>query len=451
MGDSTPTQTEKIASEKSIQEAFPLLAKALSIKGDSIVGFTPEQFEALKNYEQQKLDKLTENFGIAIKDSLTKLAESLKAPAPVPSSKVEAATPTAVKSVNKETYDSAISWLKVHDSPSRKFTLDKNEYLRSMGYVVAEDGNILGRSATVKATEAITTATQPLNYDRDAIFVPGGQLPLPVRQFVRVKPTGNGNGTVAFYTGTNATYGAITEGSAPSEDSITITQVTGSPTTRGTFLKVKYSWLEDNPFSIVDYLAQASMKAAIDAETTEILSTLVSAATNATGQWFNGNSGATITAGAGTSGNDDTSGMTLTITGVSKAKNALDVDGYGPQGPYVFAVHPKNLNELIISSGISTFVQQGMPEITRNGIMSGLLGVNLAMYDQVYARTNTTNNTYQNVMFVPQQAFALGVGREVTVKAEEHSELQQVYWTSTHRIVAKVLDNNAWCRVSCAQ
>ena len=196
-------------------------------------------------------------------------------------------------------------------------------------------------------------------------------------------------------------------------------------------------------------MAMASMKAAIDAENTEVFTTLCAAATNATSQWLNGNSGAVITAGAGTSGNDDTSGMTLTLTGVSKGKNALDVQGYG--GGYVFALHPKNYNELIIASGISTLAQQGAPNITLSGQASQLLGVNLAVYDQVAAQDNTTNDTYQNIMFVPQQAFALGVGREVTVQAEPHSELQQIYWTSTHRIVSKVLDNKAWVRISCAQ
>ena len=70
---------------------------------------------------------------------------------------------------------------------------------------------------------------------------------------------------------------------------------------------------------------------------------------------------------------------------------------------------------------------------------------------QVAAQDNTTNDTYQNVMFVSQQAFGLASAREVTIKAEEHSELQQLYWTATHRIAAKVLDNKAWVRVSCAQ
>ena len=440
----------KKVDEKAIKEAFPALAKALEIKGDSIVGFTPEQFETLKNQEQQRLDKLTEAFGITIKDSLTKLAETLK-PA-TPSSKVatEAADKIA-KKVNREAVESIGKWMKEGTDKHipKHFVLDKNEYLRSLGYVVNEDGAILGRSVGVKATEAITTATMPINYDKDAIFIPGGQLTVPARQFFRVKPTGQGNGTVAFYTATNMSYGAITEGSAPSEDSVTISQVTGSPTTRGTFVKVKYSWLEDNPFSMPEFLASAAMKAAIDAENTEVFSTLVAAATNATNQWFNGNTGAVITAGAGTSGNDDISGMTLTLTGVSKGKNALDVQGYG--GGYVFAVHPKNYNELIISSGISTLVQQGVPNITLSGVASTLLGVQLGVYDQMAAQDNTTNDTYQNVMFVPQQAFALGVGREVTVKAEEHSELQQLYWTSTHRIVSKVLDNKAWCRISCAQ
>lgn len=440
MVDNTPTQAEKIASEEELKKAFPKLAGALF--GDKIVGYTPEQFETLKNFEQKQLE--------ALNSLITKVATPAPAVTPEPSSKVEAVAP--IKSKNREAIESYAAWAKTAEPGAiRSMKLDKNEYLRSQGFVVSEDGAILGRTAGVKGTEAITTATMPINYDRDAIFIPGGQLSIPARQFFRVKPTGQGSGTVAWYSGTNASFGAITEGSAPSEDTITIAQVTGSPTTRGSFVKIKYSWLEDNPFSIPEYMAMASMKAAIDAENSEVLSTLVSAATPATSQWFNGNSGATFTSAAGNSGNDDTAGMTLTLTGVSKAKNALDVQGYGNQGPYIFAVHPKNFNELLISSGLATLASTGSPNIYLAGSLSQLLGVTIAVYDQVYAQDNTTNDTYQNVMFVNQQAFGLGVAREVTVKAEEHSELQQVFWTATHRIVGKVLDNKAYCRVSCAQ
>lgn len=442
MGNDSPTPTtqEKLKQEEEIKKAFPLLADALI--GNKIVGFTPEQFETLKNVEQQKLDGLAKAFGIEIKDSITKLAEALKVPvpAPTPSSKVEAA-PVAIKSVNKEAMTAAATWLKQGaDTGHKTFKLDKDEYLRSQGWLVDENSRILGHNS-----EALTTPTQPINYNRTPIFIPGGQLVIPIRPYVQVQPTGQGNGTVAFYTGTNATFGAINEGTAPSEDTITFAQVTASPTTRGTFIKVKYSTLEDNAFDAVNFLSMASMKASVDAEATEILDTIANAATPATGQWINANSGATL------SSSDDVSGMTLTLTGVSVAKKALDVQGYMPQAPYTFALHPKNYNELIIASGISTFVQQGMPEVTRSGLLAALLGVNLVQYDQVHAQTNTSNNTYRNVMFVNQQAFGLGVAREVTVKAEEHSELQQLYWTATHRIVGKVLDNNAIVRVSAAQ
>ena len=75
----------------------------------------------------------------------------------------------------------------------------------------------------------------------------------------------------------------------------------------------------------------------------------------------------------------------------------------------------------------------------------------LVQYDQVKAQANTTNATYRNIMFVPQQAAGLAVSRDLTIKAEEHSELQQLYYTSTHRIAGKIIDNKGWVRISCAQ
>lgn len=422
--------------------------KLPGVLSDRIVAFSPEQFDTMKNIEQKKIEALEKQLGVYqtnIEKLINQFSPQIAKTEAKPSSVVVDA-PKAI-SKNEAAAKSVSDWVKSVDNTGHKtFSLDKSEYLQNKGYQLNALGQIIGLK-----TEAFTVGTQPIEYRRNAIIIPGGQLAIPIRQYCNFVPL-SGADRAAWYTATTFAFGAITEGSEPSESASTFTQVTAVPTTRGSFIKIKYSTLEDNPFDPVSFANEVAMRAAVDGETTEVINTVTVAATPNTGHWINGNSGTAITAAAGTSGNDDVASMTLTLTGVSTAKNLLDVQGYANYGyPYVLGLHPKNYNELVISSGISTFAQQGIPEITRTGILQSLLGVQLVQYDQVYAMDNTTNDTYQNILFVPQQTYGLAAAREFTVKAEEHSELQQLYYTATHRIKASILDNKSWVRLSCKQ
>jgi hypothetical protein len=427
-----PTTQEKKESEKVIAEAFPNLAKALI--GERIVGFTAEQFDTLKNFEQKQIETLD-----AILKATSKVQASI-----TPS--VEVNDKPKATSRNAESIDAATNWIKGGMVGGHtKWVLDKEEFLSTYGYDNSTDG-MIGAGLVKKSTEAVTSGTQPIQYNRKSILLPGGRMAVPIRQFCNFERINGGADRAAWYTMDGFDFGSITEGTAPSEAAPTITQETAVPDTRGAFIKVKYSQIEDNPFPLVEALNQRALVASIENETTEVISTQFDAATMASGHWINGNTGATLSS-------DDVASMTLTITGVATAKKQLINAGYGGF-PMVFCVHPKNYMELVISSGIDKFTQQGVPEITRTGLLESLLGVQIVQTNKVKAQDNTTNDTYRNVMFVPGETFGLAASRDLTVKAEEHSELQQLYWTATHRIKGKVFDSggvDSAVRVSCAQ
>ncbi|NOJ28297.1 MAG: hypothetical protein DA330_09840, partial [Nitrososphaera sp.] len=389
-----PTQQELLQAEKIIKEQFPKLAPLLI--GSRVVPFTTEQFDAYcKNSEQKQIEYLEKQLGV-FKTTMEKVIETYTPKqAPTPSSAIGS---TATKSVNREALEGAAKWYKENSNSPYHLKMDKEEWLKSFGY----DPTVTATGQGWIKQEALTSGTQPLSYNRQVIRLPGGQMVVPIRQYCNYS-TISGADKGAWYTIGPVTYGAITEGTAPSEDSVTITQVLATPTTRGAFLKVKYSQIEDNPFPLLETLANLGMMAAVDNEGTEILDTAFNAATMDTGNWVNGNTGAAISS-------DDASGMTLTLTGLAYADAKLKSVGF-TQTP-VFAHHPTNFAQLLVSTGLATFVQQGMPEITRTGLMETLLGITMIRTDNIHAQDNTTNDTYRNVLFIPGVTFMLASSRD---------------------------------------
>jgi hypothetical protein len=443
---STQQMSEQTVTAPAKSEAANVKDKDAEVKvpgvlENRIVGFSPEQFDRLiKNSEQKQIEALEKALGV-FKTTTEKLIEQYtpKAPATATAIPVGDAKPTKEMlrtEALKNVADFVGRVLRREALTPISYKMDLHDFLAEHGY----DPDLDDRTKR-PAKEALTTGTNPINYVRRALVLPGGVTDMPIRQYTDYQVKGDGNAEVAWYTIDQFEFVSLSAGSAPSEASPTISQIKAAPGMKGAYLKLDYDKVEDNAFPLVAQLNELAQRAAIRAEGTEVLSTIADAVSLGTGQWFNGNTGSGISS-------DDTSGMTLTIDGVSAAKTALDVEGYGGEGPYVFAIHPKAYNELIVDSGIEVFTQQGIPEVTRTGMLQTLLGVQLMQCTQVKHKDNTTNDTYRNIMFVPGRSFALASGRELTIAVEPHSELSQFYWVPSHRIAGKCKDEASIARVS---
>jgi ribosomal protein L12E/L44/L45/RPP1/RPP2 len=401
--------------------------KVPGVLEDRLVTFTAEQFHELKNAEQKKMEALAKELGNIVKTPIEQLIERFapKSEVLTPSSMVDDSRQGGMKRESFDQIAGRIHALMARETNYVSWKLDKEQFMQEFGW----------KQPGEKKMEAVTM-TAPINYDRQIIAVPGGRFRVPLRQFTVVKQIKDAD-RFTFFTGDSFDFAAITEGTAPSDTTVTLTQVTATPATRGVLVKVNYSSTESAPADILEYINGRGLLAAIDDESADIMSvgTSISSPTN----WVNGNTGVAITA-------DTTFGTTntLTITGVAAARRLIDNQGDVPGGQ-VFITNPKAYYDLLISAGIDKLIQQGMPQIALTGVLEQLIGMRIVISKAAAGGDSTSK---RSLVVTPGQSMGLGVQRELMYEADRRNELQQIFVTPTQRIKSAMLDEKSTTRVS---
>ena len=392
--------------------------------------------EQYKNAQQVQLDKLTEAIG-ALKALPLSGAGSGQPSVPVSAG----AGGNAAESEAQAEFKRVTEWFsaakngKVRDLANIGWDIDKNAYLKRFGYPVEIDG------AYRKAREDVTYSAPPQAFVRKAFFLPGGRMKVPVRQYCDFVEL-NGEDRANWYTIGGVDFAAGTEGSNPfvSVSSQTITQKTATPALQGAFQKVKYTQIEDQPFDLVGTINMAFALGGIDAEATDLLSTVYGAVSPT--NWVKGSDGSTITT-------DDFSGVAMKRDGILAAKTKIMAQGYDTSpGNLVVFMNPKQYQELLLDTNITTFTQYAQPGVTSQGLLEMLYGVDIVIADQIQTVDRTTNDAARAVMAVKGQAFGMASARNIQMEASRRNELQQVYLTGTQRVKSVVLDETATCRIS---
>jgi hypothetical protein len=396
-----------------------------------------------KQFEQgirSVVDSISDHFKSIQQAQIEKLSEIIGAIKPktevAPSSMVDDSGTQA----KKESYNKVVEFFqKVKDSPKDvsfpavSWNVDKNEYLERWGYRI---------NSGASKTEAITINAGDAGqiFSKQILVVPGGRMKTPVRQYVNFSEIQNGSDRVHFYTIGAFDFGAITEGTEPTNVSQTVAKLTATPSVRGAVQRVGYSQMESTPFGLVDAINEAMALAAIDDEATDLLDTTYNAVSPT--NWVRADTGAQVTS-------DDVANITFKREGLLAAKRLIAQQGYDVSpGNLVLFLHPKAFQELMLDTNLTNFYQYTRPDITAVGALEQLYGVDIVVADQVRLQDNTTNDTYRNVMAVKGVAFGMGAARNVTVEAQRRNELQSVILSGTHRVKSVVIDEKASCRIS---
>lgn len=332
---------------------------------------------------------------------------------------------------------------KVKDSPKDSsfpavsWNVDKDRYLARWGYTLA--------TGSKKKTEAVTVSAGDMGqlFSKQVLVVPGGRMKTPVRQYCMYEDIPAGNDRAHFYTIGAFDFGAITEGTEPTNVSQTVSKKTATPSIRGAVQRIGYSQVENAPFGLVNAVNEAMVLAAIDDEATDLLTTTYDAETPT--NWVRADTGAAITS-------DDIASLTFKREGLLAAKRLIGQRGYDiSPGNLVLFIHPKAYQELMLDTNLNNFYQYARPDITATGVLERLYGVDIVVADQVKAQDNTTNDTYRNVLAVKGVAFGMASARNVAMEAQRRNEVQQVIVSGTHRVKSVVIDETASCRISSAQ
>lgn len=295
-----------------------------------------------------------------------------------------------------------------------------------------------------KLTEALSfSGTQSgIDYNTSAQMVPGGITDVPFRQFAEFKAIPKGENTARFFKHTMPSVLSQTAGTTATEASMSVTSVEVAPSTiSGVYLKIDTDDIEDNPYETVNVVANAASGVVTDFESTDALTTVSAEGTLTPGLWIRGDTGATITS-------SDIAANVFDETAVAVARQHFADQGYLKFGKPVGFLHPKQYRELITSSGISSYLQQGVPGITTTGNFAELYGVTLVETNAVEEKSNTTNDAYNAIFCIPQLSYGAASKRDVQIGFHDITEDNQIRMNVTWRYKSVVKDATSVVRAS---
>ena len=349
------------------------------------------------------------------------------------------------------------------DSGFSRWSINPTAYLESLqkGYInyahpdnvhapVADDSKMKGEGFT------ITGGDMPQIFSKLVYLIPGGRMKVPIRQFLDTQIIETAD-RFNWYTVNGFDFDDTTaEGTAPTTEAQTITKIQAVPTLTRALQIVNYSDIENAPFDLIEAFNRAVALGAIDAEAKEVLDTTyqatVTAGVDVNGvggfSWVNGNTGALITA-------DDVAGMTMTQESLYAAKREIDrKGGDSSPGNLVFFAHPKAIEELVLDTANDFFT--GSPPVgaplhsTALGILENRLGVDIVMSNRVAAQSNSTNDTYRNILAM-KGVIGLAVAADLQIEAQRRPDLSAIFVGARHRIKGAVIDPTMTVQISTAQ
>ena len=319
-----------------------------------------------------------------------------------------------------------------------------------------------GVSQDAKATEALSVTGPPANdfmriMSEQVLVLPSGKVVTPIRQFCETKILPPGTKEAFFYDFGAVTFSAITEDGTTSIGASTplIRAAGGAVTPRGTLLTLGYTQLEEAPIDIVAAANRSYALESVNDESTEVLDVAYGDDTGSSGDATNrkakGGGVKTIGNGhwvdnVGTQISADASGLgNLTFAGLVAAKGVIEDEGLDPSNIITYTTG-KAIRDLIFDPDLDSFISFSRPAIITEATVERIAGTNVVRASQLKAGAQTGSS--QSAMFIPNIAFGLVTGRDLTMEAQRRNELQVIFLTGTQRITGFVKNVEATCRIS---
>src|SRR5579875_3521698 len=261
-----------------------------------------------------------------------------------------------------------------------------SKFLQSYGRYLAED------ISSSTASGALGQVWQP-----DMIVLPT-DLPANLRRFVQVKEIPRGSKQVNFTTITTPAFGSLTEDTAPSDVSQTITEVSVTPAETGAKQRISYITMESATPDVVQAVERAFQAAALIDEDNTILSAL-DAATPA----------ATLYGDESVSSESNiTSSMTFAAKRLASALREVQKKGYAINpGDLVAVLHPVQYDALLKDTSISQYLYFGSVGPIQQAVIPQVYGVDVVRSTKVPTGTGAGSpaiTTYHAQVFLKASA-----------------------------------------------
>lgn len=316
----------------------------------------------------------------------------------------------------------------------------------------------------VKGSEAdLTSVSGPPSNDfmrimsEQVLVLPSGKVVTPIRQFCETKILPAGTKEAFFFDFGTVTFSDIVE----ADDSLAVATPASTPiirsagtetNPRGTRITIGYQQTEESPIDIIASANRAFALESINDESKQVLtafntdtagsgSSTVRKAIGAgvkNGRWVDGNNGTQITA--------DASGLgVIKYQGLLNAKGVIQDEGLDDSNLITYT-SGKAIRDLTLDADLDSYIGFSRPAIITEATIERIAGTNLVRSSAVSNATQSGGK--RSVMFIPNVAFGLVSGRDLTMEAQRRNELQAIHITGTQKIAGLVKNVEATCRIS---
>ncbi len=315
-------------------------------------------------------------------------------------------------------------------------------YMQSFSHALQEDITSTG------ATGALGQVWQP-----NMIVLPT-DLPANLRRFVQVKEIGRGSKQVNFTSITTPAFASLTEDTAPTDVTQTITEISVTPAETGAKQRVSYITMESATPDVVQAVERAFQAAALIDEDNTILAALDGASASDAG---------TVFAGGVTSEASLTSSDTMTGSLMANAMALIQEKGYSLNpGDLVCVMHPVQYQGLLADTHINQYLYFGSVGPIQQGVVPQVYGVDVVRSTKVPTGTGSGSpvpTTYHAQVFLKASAkgdanglgvggaVGLGISRDLMVETWRKIDERDLYIVASHRIAAGILQPNAAARI----
>ena len=315
-------------------------------------------------------------------------------------------------------------------------------YMQSFSHALQEDITSSGASG------ALGQVWQP-----NMIVLPT-DLPANLRRFVQVKEIARGSKQVNFTSITTPAFASLTEDTAPTDVTQTITEISVTPAETGAKQRVSYITMESATPDVVQAVERAFQAAALIDEDNTILAALDGASASDAG---------TVFAGGVTSEASLTSADTMTGSLLANAMSLIQEKGYSLNpGDLVCAMHPVQYQGLLADTHINQYLYFGSVGPIQQGVVPQVYGVDIVRSTKVPTGTGSGSpvpTTYHAQVFLKASAkgdanglgvggaVGLGISRDLMVETWRKIDERDLYIVASHRIAAGILQPNAAARI----
>jgi regulator of extracellular matrix RemA (YlzA/DUF370 family) len=341
-------------------------------------------------------------------------------------------------------------------SPAYVWSINKekiyeNYQKRGIKSFDSNDNEVITR---VKGSEAdISSVTGPASADfmrimsEQVLVLPNGKVVTPIRQFCETKILPVGTKEAFFFDFGDVTFSDITEAddviATATPASSPIIRSAGTETNpRGTRITIGYQQTEESPIDIIASANRAFALESINDESKQVMNafnTDSGSSGNAstrkaigggakTGRWVDGNSGSQITT--------DASGLgALKYQGLLNAKGVIQDEGLDDSNLITYT-SGKGIRDLTLDADLDSYIGFSKPAIITEATVERIAGTNLVRSSAIASSTQASG--YRSVMFIPNVAFGLVSGRDLTMEAQRRNEIQAIHITGTQKIAGIV-------------